>query len=543
MPSKKTPTTLVCICGKTNIIQCLANRDYSKWRCRSCVIKTKWQDKDYATKVSQASSTRWSNTEFRQKQTKILADRSRNSRALISQKITSLWQNAQYRASVSKSCADKWNDVDYRSNIINKLTGRKLSKEHITAIKIALKPIWASQEWRDKISESLRTPECKAIRTNNSKALWLDPEYRKKYSTEHYKQKVAIVSRLLWQNKDYRAKVLTAKSTPEFKAKMAVIRASDKYVAAFTAGIAKQASVSKLQECLYSMLDDLGVKYYREYLDRPSDKECMIGPWPVDCVVPRDNKRALVIECNGDWIHNQPAKRASDKSKATYINTYCSDLYELKYLWEHEFVCKDRILWTLQYWLGVKQSEVIGFDFSQIEIKHCPADEYRPLLSKYHYLANAGRGGIAYGAYFCDTLIAVCVFSPLGRQNIDVPNSDSARDLSRLCIHPSYQKHNFASWFVSRCIGQLPETYKTIIAYCDTTFNHTGAVYKSLNFVEDKVVKPDYWYRSNDGWVMHKKTLYNRATNLNMTEAAYAEAFNFMKVFGFEKIRFSLKRT
>ena len=56
---------------------------------------------------------------------------------------------------------------------------------------------------------------------------------------------------------------------------------------------------------------------------------------------------------------------------------------------------------------------------------------------------------------------------------------------------------------------QLNSKYKLIISYCDTTFNHDGAVYKAANFILDGEVKPDYWYVDEGGWVMHKKTLYS----------------------------------
>ena len=165
-------------------------------------------------------------------------------------------------------------------------------------------------------------------------------------------------------------------------------------------------------------------------------------------------------------------------------------------------------------------------------------------MSKYHYLANAGRGGIAYGAYIGDALIAVCVFSTMVRQNIEVDDflPSETRELSRLCIHPSYQKHNFASWFVSRCIKLLPPNLRCIISYCDTTFNHNGATYRSLNFVEDKVVRPDYWYVNEAGWVMHKKRLYEHAVQMGITEAQYAADRGYKRVYGSEKLRFKFIR-
>jgi len=136
------------------------------------------------------------------------------------------------------------------------------------------------------------------------------------------------------------------------------------------------------------------------------------------------------------------------------------------------------------------------------------------------------------------------VFSPLPRQNITIGEykASEVRDLSRFCINPKYQKKNFGTWFLSRAIKMLSPEYRCIVAYADTTFNHSGAIYKAANFTLDKVVRPDYWYVSEDGWVMHKKTLYNHAVSLGMIESEFAAENEYTKVWGKEKLRFVFNR-
>jgi GNAT superfamily N-acetyltransferase len=251
------------------------------------------------------------------------------------------------------------------------------------------------------------------------------------------------------------------------------------------------------------------------------------------------------VECQGEYWHNRPNAIRNDKSKSSYIVNNFSHKYEVKYIWEHEFACQDKVIETIKYWLGAQQTQLTKFATADITIKPSPADDYRLLLSKYHYLPNAGRGGLAYGAYLGDVLMAACVFSPLVRQNIHQTlrcKPNEVRELSRLCIHPQYQKKNFASWFVSRCLKLLPAQFSTIISYCDTTFNHDGAIYKACNFTQDATVKPDYWYVDKSGWVMHKQTLYRHATRIQMTEREYAELNGYSKVYGFEKLRFVYRR-
>lgn len=88
----------------------------------------------------------------------------------------------------------------------------------------------------------------------------------------------------------------------------------------------------------------------------------------------------------------------------------------------------------------------------------------------------------------------------------------------------------------------LPNEIKTIISYCDTTFNHDGALYKASNFELDGVVRPDYWYVNEDKWVMHKKTLYDHAKKMSMTEVDFAAKHGYKRVYGTEKFRFIFKR-
>lgn len=394
------------------------------------------------------------------------------------------WEDPEFRNYMSSLISERNNqlnlDPDYKQRLSD--SSKKMWQKHAKK----MLEIFASREYRNKISES-------------NIAKWKDPEYREKH-------------RKLWSDPAWLAKV--------------------------TAHLDSPSIVSSLQRKLYSILDDLGVQYYRERQDG-SDPETIVGPYHFDCVILHNHKKFL-IECQGDYWHAINKNIRNDRAKATYIERYHKDC-EIKYLWEHEFKCPNKIVELIKYWLGISKIQVVDFSFADVAIVSCEAKDYKPILSKYHYLPNAGRGGIAYGAYLGEKLIAVCVFSPLVRQNLPC-NTKTTRELSRLCIHPKYQKKNFASWFVSRCIKNLPQKYTKIISYCDTTFNHDGATYKACNFKLDGEVKPDYWYVSEDGWVMHKKTLYNHARSLGLKEKDFAKEHGYRKVHGEKKLRFVFER-
>jgi GNAT superfamily N-acetyltransferase/dephospho-CoA kinase len=567
----------------------IEGEDY-RWKCKKCryedpeyrkKLKERWTP-EYRERASKSSKKQWtpeyceymsklgkdqwseeyrkmmdekyySTPEYKEKLSKIQEPLAEHKSELAKQQ----WQDPAQREiltqAISRNAKKLWTDPEYREKVS---TSDKIfynNPEIKMKLSEQMKQRWLDQEFYDKMMAILRSEEHR----ERSRALWRDNDYRKLhidyFSTPTFKE----ILKARWKDPIMREQMMV-KFTPELRAKLSEISkrlmtperrakqsldmkklwSNPEYVKMHFEAM---KSVSSIQILLYSILDDLGVKYYREYNEKSNDLECLVGPWPFDCVVPRTNKPTLLIECQGEWVHSRKEVIQRDKAKASYIGQNLSNQYELKYIWEHEFLNKGKVASTLRYWLGLEQPEAVDFNFDDVNILPCPAKDYRLLLSKYHYLPNAGRGGEAIGAFLKDELIAVCVFSPLVRQNLPF-DVDKTRELSRLCIHPRYQKSNFGSWFISRCIKQLSTQYDTIISYCDTTYNHDGAIYKASNFILDAEVDPDYWYVAPDGWVMHKKTLYNHAVNNQSTEREWAELNNYRKVWGGKKLRFVYRR-
>ena len=79
---------------------------------------------------------------------------------------------------------------------------------------------------------------------------------------------------------------------------------------------------------------------------------------------------------------------------------------------------------------------------------------------------------------------------------------------------------------------------KVVVAYSDETAGHRGIIYKASGFRLDRTVNPDYWYVDDEGWVIHKRTLYGRACKMSLTEGEYALKHKFRKVIGGVKYRF-----
>lgn len=375
------------------------------------------------------------------------------------------------------------------------------------------KKLWKNQKFRSKITAASTTAnnvqEYKQQQSNRTKILWNNTSYRSLVSSSVklamcdplVKERISNGLRKRWEDEIYRKTIIT--------------------------NLGRQ-KVSSLQTTLYQYLTDLNVNFKKE------GQETIIGFYSFDCLIP-NTPRSILIECQGDYWHSLPKAIRNDRSKFSYINKYFPE-YEIMYIWEHEFATKDRVLDRLKQKLKLP-IETISFKLSDTISSVLDRSKANEFLSRYHYLTSS-RGGQDYGLWLGDVLIAVSRFGPLPRQNMSHQFPTGAVELARLCVHPNYHKKNLLSWWLSK----LVKNYPAVVAFSDTTVGHTGATYKATNFKLHHTTDPDFWYVDKDGFVMHKKTLYNRAINLKMTEAEYADRYGYVKKWGGPKLCFIYNR-
>lgn len=371
---------------------------------------------------------------------------------------------------------------------------------------------YEDKEYADKISKHLTK-----INKDSDNIKRRREKYQRTLATTDLRKRISDRSQRLWQSQGFRESVINGMMKPEVREKMAQ-------------GREKQPRVSSLENSLSKILSDLGVSY-------KSNVKIAFYHW--DFLIEHGDKH-LLIEVNGDYWHRRVAHVVrNDKSKRTYFERHLSDKYELKYLWEHEFLCVNKVYDKLRYWLGMtKQAE---FSFNDIQARIINKSEVFPFLTAYHYLKP--KDGFNIGAYLGDKLVAVAVFSPPTR--LEVATSldleyDSIYELSRFCICPGYNRHNFASWFLSRArIWVYNNTNKiVIVAFSDKAMNHSGYIYLADNWSRCGDVPSDYWYVDKDGYQMHKRTLYGHAVRMGMKEAEFAKEYGYEKVRGMGKCKF-----
>lgn len=398
----------------------------------------------------------------------------------------------------------KYYEIPVRSNNeANRLKSSKVSK--IT------KQLWKSDSYRESYSKS-------------RKLLWSDDAYRNKmkkvFASPKVVRKLSEASKKKWNDENYRNKMINSRNSTSVKEKIAIGRAKQK---------TKDSSIELIFE---SILIDLGIKYEKQY---------RVGFYLFDFFLIKHN---TLVECQGDYWHSLKDTIKSDRAKSTYVSRYFS--YNIKYVWEHEFKCKEKIINLVKYWCGLKQYAIQDFKFDDIIIRNVDLNDAKLFLSKYHYIGPVGSGQIRYGAYINDKLIALSVFGNITRKesaNRLGLSSKQVKELRRFCIHPHYHKKNFASWFLSRSMRRIMynTNAKCLLTFADSTFGHEGTIYKATNWTFDGITKPSYWYVDEDGYVMHKKTLYNHAISLKMTEKEFADQHNYTKIHGMKKYRFIYK--
>jgi len=407
---------------------------------------------------------------------------------------------------------------------------------------------WKDKEYANKILANLRSEKMKNIIVNKNKRCFSDNNWVSKWKKSINRELISQKSKEMWSDSNFRKRISRSFSIrckkqwldPEFRKKMIDYRNTDRYKSKML-DIRQQMAISKSskqQNILYELLDDLNVVY---------TKEASIGYYLFDCLINPQPKlsinKSILIEVNGDYWHSLPKSVRNDRSKSTYINRYFPQ-YIIKYIWEHEFIAKDRVLNILRYWLGLDKLALIQFDINQISERIIDSKDAEKFIGKYHYSGKLGRSGINIGYFINEILIAVVIYSFPIRKEVCVRlgyNYNDVKELSRFVIHPQYQHKNIGSFIISKSIRYIKKFHnniKCLVSFADSTYNHIGTIYKASNWKFDGIVEPDYWYVDKDGYICHKKTLWDKSKEMRMTENEYCAKYGYLKVWGGEKFRY-----
>jgi len=139
-----------------------------------------WQDPAYRKKMSEVIHRAWQRPEYRQR----ITEASRKN-------LKRLWQTKEFKELLSKLKSEelkkRWRDESYRASIAEMTRNTSLK-------------IWSDPQHRERMSklssERWRDMEYRARVISGLKKLWGDPEFRNKYSPEHFSR----IAKKLWED-------------------------------------------------------------------------------------------------------------------------------------------------------------------------------------------------------------------------------------------------------------------------------------------------------------------------------------------------------
>jgi very-short-patch-repair endonuclease len=496
--------------------------------------KNLWKDPEFRARQIAIKKKLWEDPEYRKNQLSFMT--SKEFRLGQSQKMLEIWNREGYTKNQTEKHKVIWTDENFRKNQTEKQK-QVWNREGYKKIQSNLqKEKWKDPEHRAFYEKMWKDPDYQSRLSEILIEKWKDPNYqeknslasKKKWENQDYKQRVISSLKITWQDPELRAKV-SARSKKkwedeDFQKRMGEARAKQS---------GKPSSIEVITE---SILKSIPIKY---------QTQAPVGPFLFDFFLPDLN---IYIECQGEYWHSLPRSLSRDASKFSYLEK-SNPNSRLLYLYEHEFLNPNIILSKITNFIsGEIDIKQIDFEFSSVKINAVDHDNARKFLNAFHYAAFGRSHKNLYGAFLGDQLIAVSKFCTPIRQEVATSMNMSYQkvlELDRFCIHPAYQKKNFASWLLSRFTKQLfSDSLKIqcLVSFADSTYGHFGTIYKAANWKEIGTIRPDYYYVSKDGFILHKKTLYNRAIKMNMKEKDYADEHEYKKLFGREKIKFMFKR-
>jgi hypothetical protein len=174
------------------------------------------------------------------------------------------------------------------------------------------------------------------------------------------------------------------------------------------------------------------------------------------------------------------------------------------------------------------------------EIKSIPSSELKEWLLVKHYAHRKPRIQYSFGLYLNGFLEGVITFgypaTPfISRGICGKEYEENVLELSRLVINSGVPK-NSASFLIANSIKLLPEKFKIIISYADSSLHHIGYVYQATNFIYTGLTIP------MKEWKMEGTNLHSQNVCKSLDLESRKKNDKFKQVYRPQKHRYLLFR-
>ena len=127
--------------------------------------------------------------------------------------------------------------------------------------------------------------------------------------------------------------------------------------------------------------------------------------------------------------------------------------------------------------------------------------EVESMYARFHpYKSGPGRGAIHYKATENGKTIAVFSFKPPAygsAYKVCQTDPHSVVSLSRMCAVPKEERETkHISKIMRKLWDLLPEKYRIVVTYSDSSCNHTGYVYQCSGFTKEETVGSAFYVDS-----------------------------------------------
>jgi len=457
--------------------------------------------------------------------------------------INSLYESglSTYQIAKKLGCSDE--TIRKRIKNVRCLTDRNKGRDY-KKISESCKKKWEDPCYRNKVLEATNTVEYKlklsvAAKINYSKGCgkWIKTEDASKIISENTKN--------LWKTNDYRNKQsihFSSRTTKATESMSLKLKSNEKFrqnwISKLMGNNHKSTGfISSTQRQLYYILSQADIQFHEE------GERTKVGPfYIVDCIIPKqqDMKKDLVIEVQGEYWHSLGKVIVKDRQKSTYIKNHTD--YDLLYLEELDLSSWSEVsAKLLSFGLTLKFHT---FTVNDLELRKITEKDAQDFYGIFHYTNTIRKGAITFGVYFDNILVAAISYTyPIRTQvasDLDV-NLKNVMEISRMARATNIICDNLMSWLIGKTRKLLSNDVRIIVSYSDTSFGHTGIVYKACGFINDKEIDPDYHYISMNG-KYHKKTIWDKSKRFKMSENEYADKHNLVKVWGEKKYRWIFRR-
>lgn len=366
-------------------------------------------------------------------------------------------------------------------------------------------------------------PQCVSRRTENRQAS--ADRMKQQWADDIYRRSRQLSSLLLWRDDNFKHKHHESVQSEANKRRCSeaarLAWEDDQYRLAHSQALIREGRQKPGTEVKYDqLLRSLNIPF----------KPIIIGPYTFDYQIERPGQQTLLIEINGNYWHTRPYVIRKDRAKVAYISGLKQ--YELRTIWEHQLADIERILYLTKTWMGLVDAKR-QISLKDVEYRLCDLDRARDFLSNHHYLGSIGRAGIQVGGFIGDELVCVAIMAHPTRREIYNSIGMTKREvleLTRFAIAADVHNKNLASHCLSRLPKFVTSDIKRLVSFSDPSAGHLGTIYKAANWVSSGESESSYFYLGRDGWKMHKKTLYNQARGMHLTEADFASQFGYTKV-------------